>query len=114
MGGCSRWSRLQKEMQSRPEWNSLLAAIQGSREALEGQIAGVSIEVNLLYADVCKVADKIDTWSLRLLPCKLRCGNWNNRYPRSQGAQGQNNIRLLRFPERIERQSAETLLEDWV
>ena len=38
---------------------ALLGAINGSREALEGQIAGVSIEVNLLQADLHKISDRV-------------------------------------------------------
>ncbi|KAJ1100110.1 hypothetical protein NDU88_005199 [Pleurodeles waltl] len=37
----------------------LLAAIQGSRVALEGKIETVAVEVNLLQADLLKVSDKV-------------------------------------------------------
>ncbi|KAJ1209896.1 hypothetical protein NDU88_005267 [Pleurodeles waltl] len=37
----------------------ILAAIQGSRVALEGKIETVSVEVNLLKADLRKVFDKV-------------------------------------------------------
>ena len=36
-----------------------MEAIRGSREALESQVAGVSIEVNLLRADLRKISDKV-------------------------------------------------------
>ncbi|KAJ1091869.1 hypothetical protein NDU88_004983 [Pleurodeles waltl] len=42
----------------KPTRAELLAAIQGSREALEGKIESAAIEVNLLRADLQKVSDK--------------------------------------------------------
>ncbi|KAJ1106535.1 hypothetical protein NDU88_003936 [Pleurodeles waltl] len=44
------------EEQSRTE---ILAAIQGSRVALEGKIETVALEVNLLWPDLRKVSDKV-------------------------------------------------------
>ncbi|KAJ1153050.1 hypothetical protein NDU88_005817 [Pleurodeles waltl] len=42
-----------------PSQTELLVAIQGSRVALEGKIETVAVEVNLLTADLRKVADKV-------------------------------------------------------
>ncbi|KAJ1082187.1 hypothetical protein NDU88_002355 [Pleurodeles waltl] len=42
-----------------PSCVELLAAIQGSRVALEGKIETVAVEVNLLRADLLKVSDKV-------------------------------------------------------
>ncbi|KAJ1205973.1 hypothetical protein NDU88_001391 [Pleurodeles waltl] len=42
-----------------PSQTELLAAIQGSRVALEGMIETVAVEVNLLRADLWKVSDKV-------------------------------------------------------
>ncbi|KAJ1175184.1 hypothetical protein NDU88_000475 [Pleurodeles waltl] len=47
------------EAQQEPLRAALLEAIQRSRAAREGQIAGVSVEINLLRADLRKVADKV-------------------------------------------------------
>ncbi|KAJ1136850.1 hypothetical protein NDU88_003264 [Pleurodeles waltl] len=42
-----------------PSHSELLAAIQGSRVALEGKIETVAVKVNLLQADLRKVSDKV-------------------------------------------------------
>ncbi|KAJ1092772.1 hypothetical protein NDU88_005882 [Pleurodeles waltl] len=42
-----------------PSHAELLAAIQGARVALEGEIETVAVEVNLLRADLRKVSDKV-------------------------------------------------------
>ncbi|KAJ1110345.1 hypothetical protein NDU88_007698 [Pleurodeles waltl] len=42
-----------------PSRAELLAAIQGSRVALEGKIETMAVEVNLLRADLWKVSDKV-------------------------------------------------------
>ncbi|KAJ1208285.1 hypothetical protein NDU88_003671 [Pleurodeles waltl] len=42
-----------------PSQMELLAAIQGSRVALEGKMETVAVEVNLLRADLRKVSDKV-------------------------------------------------------
>ncbi|KAJ1198395.1 hypothetical protein NDU88_002236 [Pleurodeles waltl] len=42
-----------------PSHAELLAATQGSRVALEGTIETVAVEVNLLWADLRKVSDKV-------------------------------------------------------
>ncbi|KAJ1171410.1 hypothetical protein NDU88_003272 [Pleurodeles waltl] len=44
---------------SEPSRVELLAAIQGSRVALEGKIEMVAVEVNLLRADLRKVSEKV-------------------------------------------------------
>ncbi|KAJ1092734.1 hypothetical protein NDU88_005844 [Pleurodeles waltl] len=42
-----------------PSHAELLSAIQGSRVALEGKIETVAVEVNLVWADLQKVSDKV-------------------------------------------------------
>ncbi|KAJ1100624.1 hypothetical protein NDU88_005705 [Pleurodeles waltl] len=42
-----------------PSRAEILAAIQGSRVALEGKIETVAVEMNLLRADLRKVSDKV-------------------------------------------------------
>ncbi|KAJ1117805.1 hypothetical protein NDU88_006001 [Pleurodeles waltl] len=42
-----------------PSRDELLSAIQGSRVALEGKIETAAVEINLLWADLRKVSDKV-------------------------------------------------------
>ncbi|KAJ1190651.1 hypothetical protein NDU88_007389 [Pleurodeles waltl] len=46
------------ERQEKQSRAALMQAVQGSRVALERQIAGISVEINLFHADLCKVVDK--------------------------------------------------------
>ncbi|KAJ1161690.1 hypothetical protein NDU88_002172 [Pleurodeles waltl] len=55
-----------------PSHAELLAAIQGSRVALECKIETVAVEVNLLWVDLRKVSDKIKVWRDLLWSYKQR------------------------------------------
>ena len=102
-----------------PSRAALLEAIQGSREALEGQIAGVSIDVNLLRADLHKISDKVKGAERNIAVLKTKFkhlkqqvsqmtmanGILTYRVEDADGRSRQNNIRLLGFPERAEGQA---------
>ena len=108
-----------------PSRAELLAAIKGSREALEGQIAGVSIEVNLLRDDLCKFSDKVNNvegninklqteatmLKKQMFQMKKVMETLKNRVEDTE-ARSRRNIRLLGFPERAEGQSTERFIED--
>ncbi|KAJ1124906.1 hypothetical protein NDU88_003353 [Pleurodeles waltl] len=60
----------------------ILAAIQGSKVALEGKIETVAVEVNLLRADLRKVSDKVAEGSIMELQTESVCGgegSWGAR-----------------------------------
>ncbi|KAJ1091524.1 hypothetical protein NDU88_004644 [Pleurodeles waltl] len=92
----------------------LLAAIQGSREALEGKIE--TVEVNLLRAELRKVSEKVkvaegsimelqtEVGSLRkpMVQVSSTVGRLGNRLENAEGRSHQNNIHLLGIPGRAE------------
>ncbi|KAJ1207952.1 hypothetical protein NDU88_003342 [Pleurodeles waltl] len=52
----------------------ILAAIQGSRVALEGKIETVAVEVNLLRADLRKVSDKVRVAEFTIMELQMEMG----------------------------------------
>ncbi|KAJ1148574.1 hypothetical protein NDU88_001402 [Pleurodeles waltl] len=106
----------------------LLAAIQGSRVALEGKIETVVVEVNLLRADLRKVSEKVkvaegsiaklqtEVGSLRkqMMQVSSTVGKLEARLEDAGGSSCRNNIRLLGFPERVERAMVEVFVESWI
>ena len=111
-----------------PSRADLMEAIRGSREALETQIAGVSIEVNLLRADLRKVSDKVTTaednitsLQTEVRHLKKQVSHLTNatetladKAEESEGRARRSNLRLLGFPERAEGRAAEAFLEGWL
>ncbi|KAJ1084200.1 hypothetical protein NDU88_004352 [Pleurodeles waltl] len=55
-----------------PSCAELLVAIQGSRVALKGKIKIVTVEVNLLRADLRKVSDMVKEGSIMELQMEVR------------------------------------------
>ena len=105
-----------------------MAAITGSRDALETRIEGVSIEVNLLRDDLRKMSDKvhsaegnIDTLKLEVASLKKQVSQMQQtsetlayRVEDAEGRARLNNLRFLGFPERSEGQDTETFMENWI
>ncbi|KAJ1191839.1 hypothetical protein NDU88_001154 [Pleurodeles waltl] len=57
-----------------PSRAELLAAVQGSRVALEGKIETVAVEVNLLRADLRKVSDKVKVAEGSIVALQMEVG----------------------------------------
>ncbi|KAJ1209137.1 hypothetical protein NDU88_004515 [Pleurodeles waltl] len=97
-----------------PSRAELLAAIQGSRVALEGKIETVAVEINLLRADLRKVSDKVKvaegsiaelqsevgTLQSQVAQATSTVGRLEARLDDAEGRSRRNNVRLLGFPER--------------
>ncbi|KAJ1098839.1 hypothetical protein NDU88_003946 [Pleurodeles waltl] len=62
-----------------PSQAELLAAIQGSRVALEGKIETVAVEVNLLRADLQKVSDKVKAAAGSIVELQSELGHCRRR-----------------------------------
>ncbi|KAJ1116278.1 hypothetical protein NDU88_004494 [Pleurodeles waltl] len=100
----------------------ILAAIQGSRVALEGKIETVAVEVNLIMAYLRKVSNKtkvglqVEVGGLRkqMAQAISTVGRLDARLEDAEGRSRQNDIRLLGFPERAEGAVAETFVENWI
>ncbi|KAJ1185767.1 hypothetical protein NDU88_002554 [Pleurodeles waltl] len=98
------------------------------REALEGTIESVAIEVNLLREDLRKVSGKMRIAEGSIVELELEMGNlWRqvevvtskNRtfeawIEDAEGKSRRNNVRLLDFPERAEGVSTEKFVENWI
>ena len=111
-----------------PSLADIMEAIKGSREALEAQVAGVSVEVNLLRADLRKVSDKVTSaeGNITALQTEVKdlrnqvrdlnavTGTLMNRADEAEGRARRSNLRILGFPERVERNAAEAFLERWI
>ena len=111
-----------------PSRADIIEAIKGSREALEGQIRGVSVEVNLLRTDLRKVADKVHTAEAdiaqlqtevktlkqQVTQLKVTTGALEYRVEDAEGRSRRNNLRLLGFPERSEGRETEAFVEKWI
>ncbi|KAJ1087688.1 hypothetical protein NDU88_000854 [Pleurodeles waltl] len=95
-----------------PSRTELLAAIQGSRVALEGKIETVAVEVNLLRADLWKMSDKAKVAEGSIAELQSEVGTLRSqvgqttstvgRLAEPEGRSLRNNVRLLGFPERAE------------
>ncbi|KAJ1181357.1 hypothetical protein NDU88_006565 [Pleurodeles waltl] len=106
----------------------LLAAIQGSREALEGKMKSVAVEVKLLQVDLWKVSDRVhitkgsiselrtevDTLRKQMVEVTSRAGTLEDRVEDAEGGSRCNNIRLIGFPKWAEGSSTEAFVEHWV
>ncbi|KAJ1171573.1 hypothetical protein NDU88_003434 [Pleurodeles waltl] len=57
-----------------PSRAKILAAIQGSRVALEGKIETLAVEVNLLRADLRKVSDKVKVAEGSIVELQMEVG----------------------------------------
>ncbi|KAJ1119544.1 hypothetical protein NDU88_007729 [Pleurodeles waltl] len=111
-----------------PSHVELLAAIQGSRVALEGKIENVAVEVNLLWADLQKVSDKVKVVEGSIVEPQTEDGallkqmvqanstvRWLEvRLQDTEGRSRQNNVRVLGFPESAGGFAAEALVESWI
>ncbi|KAJ1213204.1 hypothetical protein NDU88_000843 [Pleurodeles waltl] len=97
-----------------PSQAETLAAIQGSRVALEGKIETVAVEVNLLRADLRKVSVKVAEGSVvelqtevgvlrkQMVQATSTVGRLEAQLEDAEGRSQRKNIRLLGFLERVE------------
>ncbi|KAJ1161063.1 hypothetical protein NDU88_001551 [Pleurodeles waltl] len=113
------------ESQEEPSLATLPGAIEGLRVTLEGQIAGVLVEVSLLRAGLSKVVDKVSKAkiSIETLQSKVRqlkqqmtlittiTSALEERAEDGGEQSRRNNIRLLGIPEG---KSVEQFLEQWL
>ncbi|KAJ1155154.1 hypothetical protein NDU88_007889 [Pleurodeles waltl] len=110
------------QWESRPK---LLAAIMGSREALEGKIESVAIEVNLFRADLWKVSgrvqitegsiselrEEVTTLRQQMAEVTSRAETLEARVENAEGRSRRNNVRFIRFPEQAEGYAMEAVEE---
>ncbi|KAJ1105911.1 hypothetical protein NDU88_003314 [Pleurodeles waltl] len=106
----------------------ILAAIQGSRVALEGNIETVAVKVNLLRADLRKVSDKVKVAKGSIVELQVEVGTLRKQMAQAgstvgrlevqledaEGRSRRNNMRLLGFPERSEGSMVGTFVENWI
>ncbi|KAJ1145388.1 hypothetical protein NDU88_011675 [Pleurodeles waltl] len=111
-----------------PSQAEILAAIQGSRVALEAKIETVEVEVNLLRADLRKVSDKFKVAEVSIVELQTEVGSLRKQMVQATSTVGRlearledaggrsqhNNIRLLGFLEGAEGFAAETFVENWI
>ncbi|KAJ1130617.1 hypothetical protein NDU88_008968 [Pleurodeles waltl] len=111
-----------------PTRADLLAAIRGTRVALEGKIEMVAVEVNLLRADLLKVSDKVKVeegcivdlqtgvGTLRKQMAKVTStvGTLEARLEESEGRSRRKNVCLLGFPECAEGSTVESFVGQWI
>ncbi|KAJ1144461.1 hypothetical protein NDU88_010759 [Pleurodeles waltl] len=112
----------------KPSQAEILAAIQGSRVALEGKIETLAVEVNLLRADLRKVSDKVKVVEGSIMELQTEVGALRKQMvqPNSmvrrleasledaEGCSLRNNIRLMGFLEREVGSATETFVENWI
>ncbi|KAJ1128675.1 hypothetical protein NDU88_007050 [Pleurodeles waltl] len=72
-----------------PSRAELLAAIQGSRVALEGKIETVAVEVNLLLADLRKVSDKVTVAEGSIVKLQMEVGALRKQMVKANSTVGQ-------------------------
>ncbi|KAJ1081843.1 hypothetical protein NDU88_002016 [Pleurodeles waltl] len=111
-----------------PSQAELLVAIQGSRVALEGKIETVTVEVNLLRADLRKVSDKVKvvegsiaelqsevgTLRKQVAQATSTVGRLEARLVDVEGRSRRNNVRLLGFQEHTEGSAMVSFVENWI
>ncbi|KAJ1157271.1 hypothetical protein NDU88_009986 [Pleurodeles waltl] len=111
-----------------PSRAEILAAIQGSRVALEGKIETVAVEVNVLREDLRKVSDKVKVAEGLIVELQAEVGTLckqmaqasstvdrlEARLEDAEGRSRRNNIGLLGFLVRAEGAMAETFVENWI
>ncbi|KAJ1216375.1 hypothetical protein NDU88_003977 [Pleurodeles waltl] len=111
-----------------PLRTEILAAIQGSRVALEGKIEMVAVEVNLLRADLRKISDKVKvaegsivelqaelgTLRKQMAQAGSTVGRLEARLENAEGRSQQNNFRLLGVLKRSEGSMVEAFVENWI
>ncbi|KAJ1083707.1 hypothetical protein NDU88_003862 [Pleurodeles waltl] len=115
------WSEDGQSMATNAEEPSralILAALQGLLVALEGKIETAAVEVNLLWADLRKVSDKVkvEEGSIvelgalhkQMVQTTSTVGRLQARLEDAEGSSRWNNIGFLGFPERAEGSAAET------
>ncbi|KAJ1179102.1 hypothetical protein NDU88_004338 [Pleurodeles waltl] len=106
----------------------LLAAIHGTRVALEGKIETVAVEVNRLQADFRKVSNKVKvaegsivdlqtevgTLRKQMAQVTSTVGTLEARLEDSEGRSRRHNVHLFGFPERAEGSTVESSVEQWI
>ncbi|KAJ1192676.1 hypothetical protein NDU88_001982 [Pleurodeles waltl] len=111
-----------------PKRAELLAAVRGTRVAVEGKIEIVAVEVNLLRADLCKVLEKVkvaegsiwdlqtevDTFHKQIAQVTSTIGTLGAQLEDSEGRSWRNKVHLLGFSERVEGSTVETFFEQWM
>ncbi|KAJ1117519.1 hypothetical protein NDU88_005718 [Pleurodeles waltl] len=111
-----------------PSRAELLAAIQGSRVALEGKIEMVAVDSNLLRVDLRKVSDKVKVAEGSIAELQTEVGSLRKQMGQAtstvrrleawledaEGRSRQNNVRLLCFLERAEGFATESFVENWI
>ncbi|KAJ1212978.1 hypothetical protein NDU88_000617 [Pleurodeles waltl] len=115
------------ERSAEPTRAALLEVLQGSRRALEGQIAGIFTTVKLLQADLRKMAEKVGAAETNITALQsnmqqLQQQVWRldatamleDRAEYTEGRSKHNNICLLGFTERSVGRSMARFLAQWV
>ncbi|KAJ1150786.1 hypothetical protein NDU88_003575 [Pleurodeles waltl] len=77
-----------------PSLVEILAAIQGSRVALEGKIETVAVEVNLLRADLRKVSDKVKVAEGSIVELQAEVGTLRKQMAQAGSTVGRLEARL--------------------
>ncbi|KAJ1174588.1 hypothetical protein NDU88_006408 [Pleurodeles waltl] len=77
-----------------PSRAEILAAVQGSRVALEGKIETVAVEVNLLRADLRKVSDKVKVAEGSIVEQQTEVGAFHKQMVQATSTVGRLEARL--------------------
>ena len=110
------------------KFTEILAAIQASRLALEGQIGGLQTEVSLVRQDLRNVVDRVTETEDRVSSLEnnvkdlqatvqslsTKTGVLEYRAEEAESRARRNNIRLIGFPEGAEGGNCESFLEVWL
>ena len=109
-------------------FSEILAAIQVSRSALEGQIGGVQAKVSLVHQDLRNVVDRVtevegrvseleDTvkgLGVTVRKLEAATGALEARAEDAENRVRRNNIRFIGIPEGLEGTATESFLEQWL
>mgnify|MGYP002804399224 CR=1 FL=1 len=113
---------------SEDKFAEILAAIHASRNALEGQIGGLQMEVSLVRQDLRNVVDRVTETEDRISGMEnnikdlqttvqslsAKTGALEFRAEDAESRARRNNLRLIGFPEESEGINCESFLESWI
>ena len=113
---------------SEDKFAEILAAIHASRNALEGQIGGLQMEVSLVRQDLRNVVDRVTETEDRISGLEnnikdlqttvqalsAKTGALEYRAEDAESRARRNNLRLIGFPEEVEGTNCESFLESWI